>query len=155
MQATTTGNQDIVRRVVEAINNHDLEGQAQFIAPTATQHTLYDAVDTVTGEQKGYESEVKLEDRGKDEVYQREMFPEEHMTIDEMFDIGDDKVLGIFTTVSTHKSGKQVTVKRIDIIRIVDGKMVESWNLWDRLGYWQQLGIVPKTHELLAKLQDM
>jgi hypothetical protein len=40
----------------------------------------------------------------------------------------------------------------ITIDRIVGGKIVERWLLWDRLGLWQQLGIIPATPELMAQV---
>ncbi len=155
MEAVKVGNMDIVRRLVDAGNARDMDAASQFVAPTLTSHTLYDAVDPVTGEPLGYETEFKQEDMVKYDAHEREMFPEQHTTLDEIFEVGDDKVLSIATTVSTHKSGKQVTTKSVSIDRIADGKIVETWNLWDRLGYWQQLGIVPRTPELLAKLQNL
>ena len=37
------------------------------------------------------------------------------------------------------------------IDRLEDGKIVESWMLWDRLGVYQQLGVVPPTPELIKQ----
>lgn len=38
---------------------------------------------------------------------------------------------------------KKVSVDGIWMHRVADGKIVESWNVWDTLGLLQQLGVVP------------
>lgn len=50
----------------------------------------------------------------------------------------------------THKT---VSFSGIYIFRIANGRIAEVWNLWDRLGEWQQLGILPDTEEILQKAQ--
>lgn len=40
-------------------------------------------------------------------------------------------------------TGKQITVTRIDIIRLGVGKAVERWGNFDELGMMQQLGAIP------------
>jgi predicted ester cyclase len=40
-------------------------------------------------------------------------------------------------------SGKQVTVTGIIISRFENGKIVEVWAVFDRLGMLQQLGLIP------------
>jgi len=62
-----------------------------------------------------------------------------------------DKVAFRWTISGTHvgewmgipPTGKRVTWSGIGIHRIVDGKIVESWDMVDNLGLMQQLGIVP------------
>jgi predicted ester cyclase len=39
-------------------------------------------------------------------------------------------------------TGRNVTVAGIWIFRVVNDKIVESWNCWDTLGMMQQLGLV-------------
>ncbi len=43
-----------------------------------------------------------------------------------------------------HPTGKQVTLQGIVISRIIDGKIAEEWNLSDKLGLMQQLGVMPR-----------
>ncbi len=38
---------------------------------------------------------------------------------------------------------KKVSVDGIWMHRVADGKIAESWNVWDTLGLLQQLGVVP------------
>jgi predicted ester cyclase len=40
-------------------------------------------------------------------------------------------------------AGRQVEVHVIDIVRLEDGRIVEHWNIVDRLGLLQQLGALP------------
>jgi len=67
-------------------------------------------------------------------------FPESQMTIEALIAEGDRVVIRYTTrpTPSTVTTG-------IWIDHIVDGKVVESWVDWDRLGLFQQLGIIPKS----------
>ncbi len=40
-------------------------------------------------------------------------------------------------------TGQAVAIGLIDIVRLVDGKVVESWSVADDLGLLQQLGVIP------------
>ena len=40
-------------------------------------------------------------------------------------------------------TGKFVTVSEIIIDWLTDGKIVESWRLFDQMGMMQQLGVIP------------
>lgn len=48
-------------------------------------------------------------------------------------------------------TGKQVSIRMFVVHRILNGKIVEDWVLVEALGFFQQLGIVPATQEILAK----
>ncbi len=62
-----------------------------------------------------------------------------------------DKVVARQTFRGTHReeflgiapSGKQFSSTGIDIVRMVDGKIVEHWSSFDMLGMMQQLGAIP------------
>lgn len=79
----------------------------------------------------------------------RSAFPDFHMTIEDLI-AEEDKVVARFTQGGTHKgefmgiapTGKQVEFTEIGILRIVGGKVVESWYETDMLGLMQQLGAV-------------
>jgi hypothetical protein len=47
-----------------------------------------------------------------------------------------------------------VTFSGIYIFRIEEGRIAEVWNLWDRVGEWQQLGILPETAVILSQAKD-
>ena len=77
-------------------------------------------------------------------------FPDVHFTIDEQIAEGD-KVVTRWTAHGTHKgelvgipaTGKSSTVTGINVERIVNGKIVESWGIFDQFGMMQQLGVIP------------
>ena len=80
----------------------------------------------------------------------RNAFPDIHFTIDEQIAEGD-KVVTRWTGHATHKgelagipaTGKSATVTGIGVDRIVNGKIVESWGIFDQFGMMQQLGVIP------------
>ncbi len=80
----------------------------------------------------------------------RNAFPDIHFTIDEQVAEGD-KVVTRYTVHGTHKgelagippTGKSATVTGMSVGRIVNGKIVESWGIFDQFGMMQQLGVIP------------
>jgi predicted ester cyclase len=78
----------------------------------------------------------------------RNAFPDYWMTIDYIV-AEDDRVAARFTQGGTHKgelfgippTGKTVKFTEMGILRIADGKVVESWYDVDMLGMMQQLGV--------------
>jgi steroid delta-isomerase-like uncharacterized protein len=77
-------------------------------------------------------------------------FPDAHWSVEEMFAVGD-RVITRWTGGGTHQgtlsgigpTGKPVKVAGVWIHKYANGKIVESWNVWDTLGMLQQLGVVP------------
>ena len=71
------------------------------------------------------------------------------MAIEDMIAEGD-RVVTRKTFRGTHSgelmgippTGKQVTIKLIDIVHLADGLVVESWNTADDLGMLQQIGVI-------------
>jgi len=47
-----------------------------------------------------------------------------------------------------------VTLSGVYIFRIAEGRIAEIWNLWDRVGEWQQLGVLPETKEIIARARE-
>jgi len=80
----------------------------------------------------------------------RNAFPDIHFKIDELIAEGD-KVVTRWTAQGTHKgelvgipaTGKSSTVTGINVDRIVNGKIVESWGIFDQFGMMQNLGVIP------------
>lgn len=62
-----------------------------------------------------------------------------------------DKVVSRVTFRGTHTgdmmgippTGKSITISEIIIDRLADGKIVESWRLFDQMAMMQQLGLIP------------
>lgn len=87
----------------------------------------------------------------------RSAFPDFHLTIEDQIAEGD-KVVTRVTAGGTYKGGledipsaaivrKQVTVPEILIHRVAGGKVVEGWIVFDELGLWRQLGVIPPMGE--------
>ena len=80
----------------------------------------------------------------------RNAFPDVRFTIDEQIAEGD-QVVTRWTADGTHKgelqgipaTGKSSTVTGIAVDRIVNGKIAESWGIFDQFGMMQQLGVIP------------
>ena len=87
----------------------------------------------------------------------RSAFPDVHFTIDEQIAEGD-KVVTRWTAHGTHQgelqglpaTGKSSTVTGIAVDQIVNGKIVESWGIFDYFAMMQQLGVIP-TPEVAVK----
>jgi predicted ester cyclase len=77
-------------------------------------------------------------------------FSDIQLTVEDLIAEGD-KVVGRFTASGTQvgefmgipSTGKSFTMMEIRISRIVDGKIVEGWGLFDQMGLMQQLGAIP------------
>jgi len=73
-----------------------------------------------------------------------------HWEINDIFSTGD-KVVVRWTGTGEHvgelngipPTGKAIHVSAISIHRMADGKIAETWEVWDTLGLLQQLGVVP------------
>jgi len=84
----------------------------------------------------------------------RQAFPDGRMALEDMLAEGD-KVVTRKTFRGTHQgdlmglppTGRRVEIGLIDIVRVVDGKVVEHWNAVDNLGMLQQLGAIPASGE--------
>ena len=80
----------------------------------------------------------------------RTAFPDLQLTVEEMVAEGDTVVTRT-TMRGTHKgelmgippTGKHVTMRGLDLVRLTGGKAVEVWHHDDELGMMQQLGVVP------------
>jgi steroid delta-isomerase-like uncharacterized protein len=95
-----------------------------------------------------------LEDFKRNVAATRSAFPDIHFTIEDVIAEGDKVILrwirrGAHTgdlvtpVMRLPATGKQVTVTGMTIFRFADGKVVETWNQSDRLGLFQQLGLIP------------
>jgi len=91
----------------------------------------------------------------------RTAFPDLNITIKDMI-AEDDKIATRWTMGGTHEgefwtvygtsqgesigvppTGKYLMVTGISVYRIADGKIAEVWQIWDCLGLYQQLGVIP------------
>lgn len=84
-------------------------------------------------------------------------FPDLRFDVEQIFAEGDH-VVSRCVMHGTHTgawlgmgpTGKTVSIRLIVIHRIRDKKIAEDWVLVESLGFFQQLGLVPATEEILA-----
>ena len=136
---TTETNKAIIRRIVEEIENRDnLALIDELLAPNFVNHT---PAPGLPPDGEGIKQLLSM---------YRAALPDGSMTIEDMIAEGD-KVATRKTYRGTHQgeflgippTGRHVTVGLIDIMHIVDGKVVEHWNVGDDLSMLQQLGVLP------------
>ena len=83
-------------------------------------------------------------------------FPDLRFSIEQMFSEGDH-VMTQLLMEGTHQgawlgipaSGKKMQIRMFTVHRVVQGKIVEDWVLVESLGFFQQLGLLPDTKELI------
>jgi steroid delta-isomerase-like uncharacterized protein len=127
-------NKAIIRKVIEAINTRNTAVLDELIAHDFIYRTH--------------------QIRGLDvikQVVEEEVagFPDLHVTIEDIIAEGD-KVWIRLTETATHTSkfrglkptGRKITYTAVTIWRIVDGKVVEGWGVYDQLEYYQKLGVI-------------
>ncbi|MFN8008848.1 MAG: ester cyclase [Terriglobia bacterium] len=135
-------NKVIARRVREEIWNN---GLFSMVDQLFDAHCTYHLGDSLTTEHEigpqGFKDIVAM---------YRAAFPDARMTINDLLAEGD-KVMVRWTAHGTHlgqllnfvPTRKVVTVSGIDVYRIFNGKIEETWVSWDALGFLQQLGVIP------------
>ena len=130
----------VVRRYYEQMCNE----RKNEIAPElfTPEHQLHDPQVTAGPGPDGIAETVSVYQRGVDG----------HWGIEELFSTRD-RVVVRWTGTGTHvgevngipPTGNKVRVDAISIHRMEDGKIAESWEVWDTLGFLQQVGVVPTT----------
>ncbi len=133
---STEANKAIIRRFVEEVQNRgDLTVLDEIAAPDYVNHT---APPGVPADREGLKQLTAMF---------RRAFPDGRMAIEDLVAEGD-RVVTRKTFRGTHggelmgipPTGRAVAIQLIDIVRLADGKAVESWSAADDLGLLQQLG---------------
>lgn len=83
-------------------------------------------------------------------------FPDLHFSIEQTIS-ERDHVVSQLVMEGTHQgawmgispTGKKLQIRMITIHRIANGKIAEDWVLVESLGFFQQLGVLPDTAELI------
>ena len=83
-------------------------------------------------------------------LFYRKAFPDTQFVIDEQVAEGD-RVVTRWTAHGTQKgelpgipvTGRQAEVTGVQVDRFVNGKIVETWSVFDQMGMMQQLGVIP------------
>ena len=113
----------------------------EIFAPNYVEH--YGSTE-LTGPESQYELYTTL----------HSAFPDAHIEMN--FEVSEttsegDLSAGHWTLTGTHKNefqgipatGKKVTVSGMSIWKVVDGKNVEEWEIFDTMSLMQQLGVIP------------
>ena len=131
-------NKAVVRRFNESFNAGDLDGAVAVFAPNALIHN------------SGAPDPLNVEGFKQFGGIFRTAFPDGKLTIEDLI-VEGEKVVSRVTYRGTHTGDmlgipptrKPVMVSAILIDQFADGKIVESWRLFDQMGMMQQLGLVP------------
>jgi steroid delta-isomerase-like uncharacterized protein len=135
---STEQSKALVRHFNEAFNAGDLDEAGSVFAPNAVIHN------------SGAPDPLDLEGFKQFGGVFRTAFPDGKLTIEDLI-VEGDKVVSRITYRGTQTgdmmgippTGKPVTVSAMIMDQIADGKIVESWRLFDQMGMMQQLGLVP------------
>jgi steroid delta-isomerase-like uncharacterized protein len=131
-------NKALVRKWIDVNNTHSLELFDEFVAPDYVDHTN------------------KVDKEGLRQLFIMGFtgFPDWHETIEDIIAEGD-KVWIRITYTGTHTgefmgvapTGKNVTMKGVDIYRIENGKLIEYWHVSDQMHFNIQLGLIEYTEQ--------
>lgn len=135
---STESNKAVVQRFREALDAGDLEGAMAVFAPNAVVH-MSSAPEPLSMDGFKQLGQVLLS-----------AFTGSTSTVEDMI-VEGDKVVSRLTFRGSHtgdlmgipSTGKSVTISEIIIDRVADGKIVESWRLFDQMAMMQQLGLIP------------
>ena len=131
-------NEAVVRRFYEEMNND----RKNELAPElfTADHTMHDPQVPAPDGPDGIVAVVSTYQTGVNG----------HWEINDIFS-SDDKVVVRWTGTGEHvaevngipPTGKEIEVSAISVHRMRDGKIAETWEVWDTLGFLQQIGVVP------------
>ena len=132
-------NKAILRRYTEACNKKDLALLEELVSPDYVHSTL---------QLRGWEEYKQMQ------TMLWKAFPDLHETNDAIFAEGDRVCYRIKVT-GTHTgeysglapTGKKFTITGVSIKRIVNGKIIESWAVYDFLDFYKQLGVIEYTEK--------
>ena len=132
-------NEAVVRRAFDEVAMGDMTAVDEIIAPEFVRHDLAGGTEA----------------HGPDGVKRliaalRSAFPDIQTTVDDVIS-GGDRVVVRFTARGTHRgqfqgiaaTGLEATWTGINIYRVADGQIQETWQLADGLGLLRQLGAAP------------
>src|SRR5687768_14758870 len=136
------------RFVNELWNEQRLHVADEIFAPDCVPHTY------------GLEARPTPERRGPRHIKAiveswRQAFPDWQIAITDLL-AEDDRVMLLTTATGTHRgalmgipaTGKRVTFTGMRVFRIANGRIAEYWVMWDWLGLWRQIGVMPDRESL-------
>ena len=129
-------NKSIIQKMVDVINRHDLVMLDEFIMPEAVYYRNEVPINGLDVLKQAMNEEIKA-------------FPDLHVTIEDMLAEGNKVCIRLRETC-THTNdyqgisptGKIFVMEAVPHYRIVDGKIVEGWSIFNPLNYFTQLGVI-------------
>lgn len=130
-------NRALVRRFYdELVNAGELGLVDELFAPEFVEH---EELPNLTPDRRGVREFLELF---------RRAFPDLTFTIEHLVADGD-LVAAYLTMRGTHKedflgiqpTGRKISVRSFDLLRVSDGKFVEHWGVTDTMAMMQQLGV--------------
>ncbi len=145
-------NKAIVHRFIDELwNNRQLDVADEIFAADCVTHQLQSG--------RGIDAASRSPEEVKKHVAEwLTGFPNLRFIIEQMI-AEADRVVTQTVMHGTHTgswlgiaaTGKEVSIRMIVIHRIMNGRIVEDWVLVEALGFFQQLGLLPATGEIMAK----
>ncbi|UCB60545.1 MAG: ester cyclase, partial [Candidatus Bathyarchaeota archaeon] len=129
-------NKAIVRKMIEAINSQNLTLWDELMAPDFVVHMHAQKIQGLESNKQFIKDEIKA-------------FPDLHVTIEDIIAEGD-KVWVRLKETATHTgeyrglapTGNKLSYMVVAIWRIVDGKCVEGWIVYNQMDFLKQLGVI-------------
>ena len=134
-------NKAIIRKMIEAINKQNLASLDQLIATDFVYYMPMQQIQGLAIMKQGIEEEIHS-------------FPDLHVTIEDIIAEGD-KVCVRLKETATHTgefrglapTNKKLTYTAVTIWRIVKGKVVEGWGVYDQMDFYKELGVYEYTEK--------
>ncbi|MBI2851672.1 MAG: ester cyclase [Chloroflexi bacterium] len=128
-----------IRGIIYAVNAQDFVALRNAALPDFKRHDLAGALSEVTGF-TGVADLIQLLLRA---------MPDMHIDIKQIF-ATDDRVAAHIAAAGTHQgelfgvpgTGRRLEVNGVNLYRVADGKLAETWQLLDVWGLMRQLGKV-------------
>lgn len=131
---TLEKNKATVRKLMEAVNNHDLTALDDLVVSDYVNQQM--RIRNI----EEFKAVLREQYRG---------FPDVHRTIEDIVAEGDRVWLRVKIT-GTHTgeyrgvtpTGKRIVMPAVPAYRIVNGKLTEGWSVWNPMDLFKQLGVI-------------
>ena len=154
---TTEANKAVVRRFIEARNAWDLDALDELVTPDCAPRTLARAF--APSERPGGPGGVGPKAWKATLRQTRAAMPDSRVVVEAVLAEGDrviqiERVEGthtehVFGRVVPTAAGRRVSFSGVRLYELRDGKIAAYTNVWDWLDYFQQLGVLPPTPQIL------